>query len=394
MSTAALDCEKILAAINRAVKNNDTPVALHEPSFRGNEWAYVKECIDTGWVSSVGSYVDRFEKDLAEITGVKKAIATVNGTAALHVSCLLAGVEAGDEVLTPALTFIATTNAVSYCGAVPHFVDSELRTLGMDPTALSAYLSEVAEVRAGSCFNKRTGRRIRAAVPMHTFGHPVDIDAMVEVCDRFKIVLIEDAAESLGSLYKGRHTGQWGKIAALSFNGNKIVTTGGGGAILTNDEKLGALAKHLTTTAKLPHRWEFNHDQIGFNYRMPNINAAMGCAQLEQLPQFIAQKRKLTEQYLAAFHDVAGVSIFREQDFARSNYWLNVMLLDPAYCESRDLLLEKLNETKIQSRPAWTLMYRLPMYNQCPRMECPVAEDISDRLINIPSSARLAGDVR
>ena len=391
MTNGNLDYDQIIAAIKRVVGEHSKTVALHEPCFSGNEWAYVKECIDTGWVSSVGSYVDRFERDLAEITGVRRAVATVNGTAALHISFLLARVEPGDEVLTPALTFIATTNAVSFCGAIPHFVDSELRTLGMDPAALAEYLQVVTDVRADGCFNKKTGRRIRAAVPMHTFGHPIDIDAMVEVCERFNIVLVEDAAESLGSLYKGRHTGQWGKVSALSFNGNKIVTTGGGGAILTNDEELGALAKHLTTTAKLPHRWEFNHDRIGFNYRMPNINAAMGCAQLEQLSGFVEQKRKLTQRYIAEFRDIPGLRIFREQEFACSNYWLNVMLLDPECSNSRDMLLEKFNENKLQSRPAWTLMYRLPMYSQCPRMDCPVAEEISDRLINIPSSVCLAG---
>jgi perosamine synthetase len=384
-----LDCDNIIAAIRRVVGDHSGTVALHEPAFHGNEWAYVKECIDTGWVSSVGSYVDRFERDLAQVTGVRRAVATVNGTAALHICFLLAGVEPGDEVITPALTFIATTNAVTYCGAVPHFVDSELRTLGMDPVALGQYLSEIAEVRHDACYNKVTGRRIRAAVPMHTFGHPIDLDAMVEVCERFKIVLVEDAAESLGSYYKGRPTGQWGTVSALSFNGNKIITTGGGGAILTNDEKLGALAKHLTTTAKQPHRWEFNHDRIGYNYRLPNINAAMGCAQLEQFSGFVEAKRNLTQRYLAEFSDIQGARIFREQEFARSNYWLNVMLLDPEYSNSRDLLLEKLNEAKLQSRPVWTLMYRLPMYAQCPRMECKVAEELSDRLINIPSSAKL-----
>lgn len=390
MITMALDCERIVAAIDRVLIDKTRPIALHEPSFGGNEWAYVKECIDTGWVSSVGSYVEKFERDLAEYLGVKRVIATVNGTAALHISCLLAGVEPGDEVLTPALTFIATTNAVSYCGAVPHFVDSDLQTLGMDPRALSDYLSEVAEVHSGSCYNKKTGRRIRAAVPMHTFGHPIDIDAMLETCDKFNIVLIEDAAESLGSLYKGRHTGQWGRVSALSFNGNKIVTTGGGGAILTNDDKLADKAKHLTTTAKLPHRWEFNHDQIGYNYRMPNINAAMGCAQLERLSYFVEQKRELAQRYCKEFQMLSSVSIFQEPEFARSNYWLNAMLLAQEHRNSRDLLLETLHEKKLQVRPVWTLMYRLPMYSQCPRMECLVAEDLSDRLINLPSSACLA----
>ncbi len=389
MSKEKLDCKTVVDAIARVLKDVSRPVALHEPCFKGNEWLYVKDCIDTGWVSSVGSYVDRFERDLADVAGVQRAVATVNGTAALHVCFLLAGVERDDEVLSPALTFIATTNAVAYCGAVPHFVDSEMRTLGMDPVALGEYLAEVAEVRADGCFNKITGRRIRAAAPMHTFGHPVDLDAMQEVCDRYKIVLVEDAAESIGSLYKGRHTGQWGRVSALSFNGNKTITTGGGGAILTNDEQLGNLAKYLTTTAKRPHRWEFVHDRIGYNYRLPNINAALGCAQLECLPAFVDKKRKLALRYQTEFAGFSGVEIFTEQSFARSNYWLNALLLAKENAPLRDTLLELLNATGFQSRPAWTLMYRLPMYENCPRMACPVAESISDRLINIPSSVCL-----
>ena len=381
--------DHIVETIRGVVGKASDAVALHEPEFRGNEWDYVKECLDTGWVSSVGSYVDRFERDLAQVTGVKRAVATVNGTAALHISFLLAGVEPGDEVLTPVMTFIATTNAVSYCGAIPHFVDSEWRTLGMDPVKLGDYLTDIAEVRQDGCYNRRTGRRIRAVAPMHTFGNPVDLDSVVAVCERFKLVLVEDAAESLGAYYKGRHTGQWGRVSALSFNGNKVVTTGGGGAILTNDEQLGALAKHLTTTAKLPHRWEFNHDRVGYNYRLPNINAAIGCAQLEQLPRFVEQKRTLARRYHEAFRDVPGVKIFQEQDFARSNYWLNALILDPEYRGERDALLGELQAAKLQSRPAWTLMYRLPMYTDCPRMDCKVAEDIADRLINIPSSAKL-----
>lgn len=381
--------DRIVETIRGVVGKESDTVALHEPEFRGNEWNYVKECLDTGWVSSVGSYVDRFERDLAQVTGVTRAVATVNGTAALHICFLLAGVEPGDEVLTPVMTFIATTNAVSYCGAIPHFVDSEWKTLGMDPVKLEDYLMDIADVRQDGCYNRQTGRRIRAVAPMHTFGNPVDLDSMVAVCERFKLVLVEDAAESLGAYYKGRHTGQWGRVSALSFNGNKVVTTGGGGAILTNDEQLGALAKHLTTTAKLPHRWEFNHDRVGYNYRLPNINAAIGCAQLEQLPRFVEQKRTLARRYHEAFRDVPGVKIFQEQDFAHSNYWLNALILDSEYRGERDALLGELQAAKLQSRPAWTLMYRLPMYADCPRMDCKVAEDIADRLINIPSSAKL-----
>lgn len=362
---------------------------LHEPLFRGNENKYVKECIDTGWVSSVGRYVDLFEEKLAEYTGVKRAVAVVNGTSALHVCLILSGVKANDEVLVPALTFIATANAVSYCGAVPHFVDSAYNTLGIDPRALDKYLAGIAELKADVCRNKVTGRRIAAVVPMHVFGHPVDMDAMQAVCDKYKLTLIEDAAESIGSFYKGLHTGSFGRMAAMSFNGNKTITTGGGGAVLTNDEELGRLAKHLTTQAKIPHRWEFGHDMIGYNYRMPNINAALGCAQLEQLPEFVARKRALAEKYARALADVQGISFFREPEFARSNYWLNAVLLDEKYADERDTLLAALNDVGIMSRPIWNLMYTMPMFRDCPRMDCKVAEDIGRRLINIPSSVVL-----
>jgi perosamine synthetase len=382
--------DTVLAAL-RQVLPDAGPVALHEPCFAGNEWPYVKECLDTGWVSSVGAYVDRFEADLAAYTGVRRAVAVVNGTAALHVCLLLCGVEPGDEVLLPALTFVATANAVAYCGAVPHFVDSEERTLGLDPHKLGDYLDDVAEVRSGVCFNRRSGRRIRAVVPMHTFGHPVDLDPLAEVCARFHIALIEDAAESLGSFYKGRHTGNLGRVSALSFNGNKVITTGGGGAILTNDEELGRLAKHLTTTAKVPHRWAFNHDAVGYNYRMPNLNAALGCAQLEQLPEFLAQKRRLAERYADALADVSGIRLVREPDFASSNYWLNVLLIDEAHATERDDILAVTNDNGIMTRPAWTLMHRLPMFATAPSMDLNVAESLERRLINIPSSSVLGG---
>jgi len=380
---------EILKALRKVLPSGEPCISLHEPAFGGNEWAYVKECLDTGWVSSVGKFVDRFEVDLAAYTGVKRAVAVVNGTAALHICLLLAGVRAGDEVLMPALTFIATANAVSYCGAVPHFVDSEERTLGVDPDKLKIYLDDIAEQRLDGCYNRQTGRRIAAIVPMHTFGHPVDLDSLVGVCQRFNITLIEDAAESLGSFYKGRHTGQTGLLSALSFNGNKTITTGGGGTILTNDEELGRLAKHITTTAKVPHRWSFNHDMIGYNYRMPNINAALGCAQLEKLTDFLAAKRFLAGLYSEAFAGITGVRFFSEPDNSRSNYWLNAIILDEDYAKQRDNVLACLNDAGYMSRPAWTLMHRLPMFCHCPQMKLDVAESLEQRLINIPSSSVL-----
>jgi perosamine synthetase len=381
--------DHIVAALRQVLPDGQGFIALHEPRFAGNEWANVKECFDTGWVSSVGAYVDRFEAELAAYTGVKRAVAVMNGTAALHICLMLAGVKAGDEVLIPSLTFIATANAVVYCGAIPHFVDSEERSLGLDPRRLADYLAETANLRDDGCYNRATGRRIKAVVPMHTFGHPVDLDPLATVCQRFGLVLIEDAAESVGSLYKGRHTGNWGCLAALSFNGNKIITTGGGGAILTNDEELGARAKHLTTTAKIPHRWEFKHDMVGYNYRMPNINAALGCAQLEQLPDFLAAKRRLAERYAEALDGIAGIRFVLEPEYARSNYWLNAFLIDKELAAERDNFLALTNDSGIMTRPVWTLMHRLPMFADCPRMDLPVAESIEKRLINIPSSAGL-----
>jgi len=381
--------QTVLSALQSVLPSGNTFLPLHEPNFGGNEWTYVKECLDTGWVSSVGKFVDRFEEDLASYTGVKRAVAVVNGTAALHICLLLAGVKAHDEVLMPVLTFIATGNAVSYCGAVPHFIDSEEATLGVDSLKLAEYLDTVTEKRADGCYNRLTGRRIKAIVPMHTFGHPVDLDPLLEVCQSFNITLIEDAAESLGSSYKGRHTGQWGLLSALSFNGNKTITTGGGGAILTNDDELGRLAKHITTTAKVPHRWEFNHDMIGYNYRMPNINAALGCAQLEQLPGFLKAKRALAERYRQAFTDIPGIRFYSEPANSQSNYWLNTLLLDEECAVQRDALLAATNDVGIMTRPTWTLMHKLPMFSCCPRMDLCVAESLERRLLNIPSSAML-----
>jgi perosamine synthetase len=382
--------DTIVAAVQNVLGVAHTMIPLHEPEFAGNEWEYVKECIDTGWVSSVGSYVNRIEADLAAFTGTAHAIATANGTAALHICALLAGVKPGDEVLIPTLTFIATANAVSYSGATPHFVDSEDRTLGVDAERLEAHLRDVAEVVDQRCINRRTGATIRALVVMHAFGHPVELDALADLCARWQLVLIEDAAESLGSLYRGRHTGNVGRISALSFNGNKVMTTGGGGAILTNDPELAKQAKHLTTTARVPHRWNFTHDEIGFNYRMPNLNAALGCAQLERLPGMIERKRRLADRYAAAFDDVSGVRFLTEPDGSRSNYWLNTIVLKPEKAQAHEAVLQALNGANYMSRPVWTLMHLLPMYAHCPRADLSVAEGLAHRVINLPSSPNLA----
>lgn len=382
---------RIAAAVRAAVGPGQ--VALHEPTFRGNEWAYLKDCLDSTFVSSVGQYVNRFEQTLADYTGAKHAVAVVNGTAALHVALRLAGVGRDDEVLVPALTFVATTAAVTYLGAVPHFVESEMRTLGVDPRALRAHLRETTDLRGGVCVNRQTGRAIKALVPMHTFGHPVDIDGVMSVCRDFHLQLIEDAAESLGSTIGGRHTGTFGLMGTLSFNGNKTVTTGGGGAIITNDTELAKRAKHLTTTAKVPHAWEFVHDEVGYNYRLPNLNAALGCAQMEQLDGFVEAKRRMFARYRDALADIHEVRLVEEPEGCRSNYWLQAIVLDEASSVVRDGVLAATNEKALMTRPIWTLMHRMAPYRAFPRMEMPVAESIEKRLINLPSSAHLGMSV-
>jgi perosamine synthetase len=374
------------------VLGDNIPVGLHTPEFAGNEWAYVKECLDSGWVSSVGRYVDEFEARLAEFTGAQHVVAVVNGTSALHAALLAAGVRAGDEVVLPALTFVATANAVSYCGAIPHFVDSEDGRFALDPYALADYLKTVAERVTGGYRNRYTGRRLGAVVPMHVFGHPADMQQLLSVADRFGLPVVEDAAESLGSWLDGRHTGTFGKLGVLSFNGNKIVTTGGGGAILTDDPSLARRLKHLTTTAKLPHRWEFEHDMIGFNYRLPNINAALGCAQLERLPDMLKRKRQLAQAYATAFSGMADFSFVREPEGCSSNYWLHAIALVAKNESRRDDLLAAANDAGYHCRPVWRLMHRLPMYAACPRAPLPVAERLERSLINLPSSAKLGGE--
>lgn len=364
-------------------------VPLHEPHFGGREWDYVKECLDTGWVSSAGTFVDRFETMLADKVEAAAAVAIVNGTAALHAALLLAGVRPHDEVIVPALTFVATANAVSHCGAVPHFVDSTIETLGMDPARLERHLAAVVERRGGEIVNRKTGRTIRAIVPVHLYGHPVDMDAIAAIATDLKVALVEDAAEALGSQYRGRPIGSASRIGVFSFNGNKTITTGGGGAIVSNDRELARDAKHLTNTARLSKGWNFEHDTVGYNYRMPNLNAALGCAQLEQLDQFLANKRALAQRYAAAFKSLDGVRFFTEPKFARSNYWLNVILLDPTPPGVRDAVLTATNAAGLETRPAWTLMHKLPMYRDNPRDDLAVAEEIAERLVNLPSGPTL-----
>jgi perosamine synthetase len=386
--SSSLTPSSVVAALRLVIPSGSA--VIHEPRFQGNEWKYVKECLDTGWVSSVGKFVDRFEHDLAEFTGARYAVAVVNGTAALHICLKLAGVESGDEVLMQSLTFVATANAVSYCNAIPHFVDVEENTLGIDAEALSEYLGKISEIRGDACFNRLTGRRIRALLPMHTFGHPSNLEGLLEVAKRFCLEVIEDAAESLGSYYRDRHTGNFGRLAAFSFNGNKIITTGGGGAIVTNDEALAKQAKHITTTAKVPHRWRFDHDVVGFNYRMPNINAALGCAQIEQLPAFLAAKRQLFTCYREAFLGMSGIRVVGEHEQCRSNYWLQTLLLDNDHAGMSESLLEASNNNGLMTRPAWTPLHLLSPYTDCPRMELPVTNSLEKRIINIPSSPQLA----
>jgi perosamine synthetase len=380
-------CAEVVAAIRTVVGNDKQQ--LHEPRFWGNEARYLQECINSTFVSSVGPFVNRIEDELCAFTGARHAVAVVNGTAALHIALLLAGVRPGDEVLVPALTFVATANAVAYCQAVPHFVDSEERTLGIDPIALRKYLSASTVIKDKVCFNRATGRAIRVLLPMHTFGHPADMEALLAVASEFHLLVVEDAAESLGSYIGKRHTGSFGLLGALSFNGNKTITTGGGGAILTDDANLAAKAKHLTTTGKVAHRWEYTHDSVAYNYRMPNLNAALGVAQLEQLPGFLSQKRALFNAYASAFAGVQGVKLVQEPRSCASNYWLQTLLLDRPDAAVRDALLEATNATGLMTRPAWTLMHHLPMFCDMPRAPLPVAESLALRLINIPSSAGL-----
>jgi aminotransferase in exopolysaccharide biosynthesis len=365
---------------------NQNPVPLHAPVFFGNEKKYVSDCIDTTYVSSVGTYVDRFEEMTASYTGSAKAVACVNGTNALYLALSLSGVEPGDEVITQPVTFIATVNAIAYCRAQPVFIDVDRDTLGLSPEKMGEWLGDNAELRCGVCYNRHTENKISACVPMHTFGHPVHIDELASLCADWRIALVEDAAESLGSFYKGKHTGTFGSIGVLSFNGNKTVTTGGGGMLLFQDEKQGVRAKHLTTQAKIPHRWEFHHDAVGYNYRMPNINAALGCAQMENLGVMLENKRETASKYREFFHGT-GVTFFDEPENCQSNFWLNCLVLSDK--EEQAAYLTETNNNGVMTRPIWELMNRLPMFAQCRHGDLTNAEWFADRVVNIPSGVRV-----
>lgn len=365
----------------------DEFVPLHAPLFIGNEKKYMNECIDTTFVSSVGKFVDRFEEMVAEYTGAKKAVVCVSGTNALHMAMMLVGVERDDEVLTQALTFIATCNAISYIGAHSVFIDVDKETMSLSPEAMKNWLIKHAEIRNGQCYNKGTGRRIKACVPMHTFGHPVKLDELVALCHEYHIELVEDAAESMGSYYKGKHTGTFGKVSAISFNGNKTITTGGGGMLLFQDEELGNLAKHLTTQAKVPHRWDFVHDQIGYNYRMPNINAALGCAQMENLERYVENKRATAKAYSDFFAHIPDIEFFTEPVDCQSNYWLNVVLLKDRQAQQE--FLTYTNDHGVMTRPVWQLMNKLEMFKHCETDGLLNTSWLADRIVNIPSSVRL-----
>ncbi len=360
---------------------------LHEPRFIGNEKKYLNDCIDSTFVSSVGKYVDRFEKEFASYIGSKYAIATVNGTSALHISLLLADVKANNEVITQPLTFIATCNAISYIGAKPVFVDVDLDTMGLSPKSLQEFLEKNCELADGHCINKTTNKIIKACVPMHTFGHPCRIDEIKDICNKWYISLVEDAAESLGSYYKGKHTGTFGKLGAFSFNGNKIITSGGGGVIVTNDEKLAKRAKYLTTTAKVPHPYEYRHDEIGYNYRMPNINAALLVAQLEQLDKFLVNKRDLASKYEKFFNVYSEIKFVKEPQNSNSNYWLQAVILKDI--DSRNKFLDYTNKNEVMTRPIWKLMNELEMFKDCQCADLKHAKYLEQRVVNISSGVVL-----
>tara|TARA_B100000795_G_scaffold203425_1_gene157063 strand:- start:62 stop:1207 length:1146 start_codon:yes stop_codon:yes gene_type:complete len=363
------------------------PISLHSPRFEGNEKRYLLETIDSSFVSSVGEFVNRFEQSVAEYTGSNYAIATINGTSALHIALKLAGVEPGTEVITQSFTFIATCNAIRYCNAIPIFVDVDPKTLGLSHQSLQTFLESHAEIRDdGNCWNKTTNRRISVCLPMHSFGFPAELDHLNKLCSQYNIVLVEDAAESLGSFYKDQHTGTIGKIAIISFNGNKITTTGGGGIILTSDSEIARRAKHITTTAKIPHQWNFVHDDVGYNYRLPNLNAALGLAQMESLPKYLKQKRTIAEQYQQWGKD-NGVQFLKEPKNTQSNYWLNALLTESK--EERDQWLLKTNEMGVMTRPAWTPMHQLLINQDCITSDLSTTEWLFDRLINVPSSVNI-----
>jgi len=379
-----VDFKEVISFIKEQYSTDDF-IPLHVPSFKGNEKKYVLETIDSTFVSSVGAFVDQFETMMTQITHTQKAVAVVNGTAGIQVALRLVGVKSGDEVLTQALTFVATANAIAYCNAHPVFLDVDLDTMGLSPKAVEKFLNKYGDLREEGCFNKKTGRKISACLPMHTFGFPVHLDELIRICNSWKIPIVEDAAESLGSQYKGKPTGSLGEVGVFSFNGNKIVTSGGGGAIVTNSVALGEKAKYLTTTAKTPHPYEYVHDELGYNYRMPNLNAALACAQLEQLDGFLENKRTLAQEYKTFFND-KGILFRTETADTKANYWLMCVELENK--QERDLFLKTTNSSNVMTRPIWQLMFRLPMYKDCHKDEQLNALFLEERIVNIPSSVR------
>jgi len=380
---------EIISCIESVVPKEDKPIGHHEPEFQPDDYSYLKECLDSGWVSTVGPFVNKFEELLKSVTGAKYVVAASNGTVALQIALQVAGVKRDDEVLIPSLSFVATANAVHYNGAIPHFVDVNLETFGIDPVKLNSYLSEITEVHEATCFNKKTKRPLRALVLMHTFGHAGSIDEIKTICDQYHIEFIEDAAESMGSLYKKKHTGTFGKVSALSFNGNKIITCGGGGAILTDDETIAKHAKHLTTTAKVPHPWEFQHDEIGYNFRLPNLNAALGCAQMKQLNRYVTEKRSLAKAYAKSFRNHKAVLFFEAPENCESNYWLNSVRLIGSDFETRTEVIAACHEAGYFVRPTWAPLHTLPMFQECPRDDLAITNQLYNEVICLPSSARL-----
>ena len=362
------------------------PRSLHEPVFFGNEERYLMECLETASVASVGRFTEKFELGLASYTGAKYAVCTVNGTAALHIALTVSGVRSGDEVLIPALTFVATANAVVYCGATPHIVDCQSGNLGIDVGRARKYLRRTSVQKCGVCTNRVTGRSIRAIVPMHTFGHPADVEGIMQLAEEFNLIVVEDAAESLGSLYRGKHTGTFGSAGIISFNGNKTITTGGGGVILTNDPVIEKTARHLVSTAKMPHQYKYVHDQVGYNYRLPNLNAALGCAQLESLPKILSMKRKLTGSLGKALSSVTGIRLLKEPPDCRSNYWLQTLVLDDEFSDQRDEILKYAHDSGLGFRPPWEPLDRVDFLREVPRMPDMLISRMADKLINIPSS--------
>lgn len=385
-------CTDLLDRMQRVLPASGGPWPLHAPVVDGNAWAYVKDCLDTGWVSTVGSWVDRFEAMLADATGARHAVATVNGTAALHAALLVAGVQPGDEVLVPSFTFVASANAISYCGAVPHFVDCEDRGFGVDARALDAHLAHIADMRAGQTINSETGRPIRALLAVHIFGHPAEMPALCAAAERYGLMVIEDAAESLGARIGDIHTGRFGRVGTLSFNGNKTITTGGGGAVLTDDDLLARRVRHLTTTARAGDGSRLDHDMVGYNYRLPNINAALGCAQLEGLEARLDAKRRLAARYSAAFAGFAGARFAAAPDWGTSNHWLNGLVFDNG--PSRDAALSALAAAGYGARPFWVPLHRMPMYAAAPRADLTVTETLAARGLTLPSGPALDPDFR